>query len=142
MAATAIVSVAALWRTSARRLAGDRDFAQTLTGLAIVLKTDFAEAATAPAVRRYGTGNPGAFRMKLLILSATFTLALAACAAGPAEAKGCIKGAIVGGVAGHMANHGVLGAAGGCAVGRHMASQKQKETEIQQQQQMQQPSYR
>ena len=40
---------------------------------------------------------------------------------GTAQAKGCLKGAAVGGLAGHMAGHGVLGAAGGCAVGHHMA---------------------
>ncbi len=39
-----------------------------------------------------------------------------------AQAAGCIKGAVVGGVAGHAAGHGVLGAAGGCAVGRHVAN--------------------
>ena len=42
-----------------------------------------------------------------------------------ADAKGCIKGAIVGGVAGHYAgHHGLLGAAGGCIVGRHEAKRK------------------
>ena len=45
-----------------------------------------------------------------------------------AQAKGCIKGAIVGGVAGHMAGHGKMGAAGGCAVGHHMASKKAKDS--------------
>lgn len=70
--------------------------------------------------------------MKVLMLSAAFAIVMAAGAAGPVQAKGCIKGAIVGGVAGHMANHGALGAAGGCAVGHHMASQKQKETDQQQ----------
>lgn len=44
-----------------------------------------------------------------------------------AEAKGCIKGAIVGGVAGHVAGHGVLGAAAGCAVGRHQANKKSRQ---------------
>ena len=44
-----------------------------------------------------------------------------------AEAKGCIKGALVGGVAGHVAGHGVLGAAAGCAVGRHEANKKARE---------------
>ena len=44
-----------------------------------------------------------------------------------AEAKGCLKGAAVGGVGGHVAGgHGVLGAAAGCAVGRHMANKKAK----------------
>ena len=40
------------------------------------------------------------------------------------EAKGCIKGAIVGGIAGHYAGHGVIGAVGGCAVGRHLANEQ------------------
>ena len=45
-----------------------------------------------------------------------------------AEAKGCIKGALVGGVAGHFAgHHGFVGAAAGCAVGHHRASQQQKD---------------
>ena len=35
------------------------------------------------------------------------------------EAKGCIRGAVAGAVAGHYAgHHAVLGAMGGCAVGR------------------------
>jgi hypothetical protein len=69
--------------------------------------------------------------MKIIILSAGLALALATGGAGTAEAKGCIKGAIVGGVAGHMAHHGVLGAAGGCAVGHHMASKRQREIDQQ-----------
>ena len=45
-----------------------------------------------------------------------------------AEAKGCLKGAAVGGVAGHVAGgHGVLGAAAGCAIGRHQANKKEKQ---------------
>lgn len=45
-----------------------------------------------------------------------------------AEAKGCLKGAAVGGVAGHMAgHHGVLGAAGGCAVGHHEAAKHDRQ---------------
>jgi hypothetical protein len=68
--------------------------------------------------------------MKLLAFSTAVVLALAASTSGPAEAKGCIKGAVVGGIAGHMANHGVLGAAGGCAVGHHMASQKEKQRSL------------
>lgn len=57
-----------------------------------------------------------------------FTAACGLLAAGtlPAEAKGCIKGAVVGGVAGHMAGHGGLGAAGGCAVGHHMANKSEQ----------------
>ncbi|GJE43463.1 hypothetical protein [Methylobacterium soli] len=41
-----------------------------------------------------------------------------------AEAKGCIKGALVGGLAGH----GVLGAAAGCAVGRHEANKRDRQS--------------
>ena len=45
-----------------------------------------------------------------------------------AHAKGCIKGAVVGGVAGHYAgHHGVMGAAAGCAVGRHEAKKHEQE---------------
>jgi hypothetical protein len=48
--------------------------------------------------------------------------------AGPAPAKGCIKGAIVGGVAGHYAgHHGLVGAAAGCAIGRHTANKRARE---------------
>lgn len=61
-------------------------------------------------------------------------LAALMCAAGlmaisPAsQAKGCLKGAAVGAVTGHVAGeHGVVGAVGGCAVGRHMANKKDKE---------------
>jgi len=53
----------------------------------------------------------------------------------PADAAGCLKGAAVGGVAGHMAGHGVLGAAGGCAVGHHMASKAERTSREQQSQQ-------
>lgn len=50
-----------------------------------------------------------------------------------ANAKGCLKGAAVGGVGGHVAGgHGVLGAAAGCAVGRHMANKKDKQAAQQQ----------
>jgi uncharacterized protein YcfJ len=40
-----------------------------------------------------------------------------------------MKGAAAGGVAGHFVGngHAVLGAAGGCAVGHHMANKKAKE---------------
>ena len=59
----------------------------------------------------------------------TFGLTLAsAIAPVPAEAKGCLKGALVGGVAGHYArHHAVLGALGGCAVGHHLANEKDKQ---------------
>ena len=52
-------------------------------------------------------------------MAATIGTALAA-AGQPAPARaGCLTGALIGGVAGHMAGHGVLGAAGGCAIGHH-----------------------
>jgi outer membrane lipoprotein SlyB len=61
-------------------------------------------------------------------------IALAVCivslaTAGEANAAGCMKGAAAGGVAGHFVGngHAALGAAGGCAVGHHMASKKEKE---------------
>jgi hypothetical protein len=64
----------------------------------------------------------------------TASLALAAStmlfATGAVHAKGCIEGAAVGGVAGHVAgNHGVAGAAGGCAIGHHEASKKDKKAQ-------------
>jgi hypothetical protein len=60
-------------------------------------------------------------------LSATAALVFL-CVSGAADAKGCLKGAAVGGVGGHIAgHHGLLGAAGGCLVGRHMANKKDKE---------------
>nr|WP_255493404.1 hypothetical protein [Polaromonas sp. H6N]AWD72243.1 hypothetical protein pH6NP1_p048 [Polaromonas sp. H6N] len=61
---------------------------------------------------------------------AVWTIGTWVLAAGPqlASAKGCLKGAAVGGVGGHVAGgHGVLGAAAGCAVGRHMANKKDKQ---------------
>jgi len=52
--------------------------------------------------------------------------------AGTASAKGCIKGAVAGAVAGHMAGgHAVLGAAGGCIVGRKLANKKAAEQKAQ-----------
>lgn len=63
------------------------------------------------------------------LLAATTAVAFLTMA-GAADAKGCIKGAVVGGVGGHVAgHHGLLGAAGGCVVGRHMANKKEKEAE-------------
>jgi hypothetical protein len=45
-----------------------------------------------------------------------------------AMAKGCLAGAAVGGVAGHVAGqHGLLGAAAGCAIGRHEANKHDRE---------------
>jgi outer membrane lipoprotein SlyB len=56
-----------------------------------------------------------------------------------AEAKGCLKGAAVGGVAGHVVGgHGLLGAAAGCAIGRHRAN-KQAKQEAAQSSAVQQP---
>jgi len=54
---------------------------------------------------------------------------LAIATAGQAQAAGCLKGAAVGGVGGHFVGkgHAVVGAAGGCLVGHHMASKKAKE---------------
>jgi len=53
-----------------------------------------------------------------------------------ADAKGCIKGAIVGGIAGHYAGrHGLIGAATGCLVGRHMAKKHEQEQHQQEQNQ-------
>ena len=64
---------------------------------------------------------------KILFCTAILGLVMSSAAA---EAKGCIKGAVVGGVGGHVAgHHGLIGAAGGCVVGRHMANKKDKEAE-------------
>jgi hypothetical protein len=55
----------------------------------------------------------------------------------PAQAKGCVKGAAVGGVAGHVAgHHGLLGAAAGCAIGRHRANKAAKREEAARQDQV------
>ncbi len=44
-----------------------------------------------------------------------------------AEAKGCLKGAVVGGIAGHYAgHHGLIGAAAGCAYGRHESNKRER----------------
>ncbi|CAH2794832.1 MAG: hypothetical protein CBHOC_3058 [uncultured Caballeronia sp.] len=49
---------------------------------------------------------------------------------GVAQAKGCLEGAAVGGVAGHVAGkHGTAGAVGGCAIGHHEASKKEKKAQ-------------
>ena len=68
--------------------------------------------------------------MKLAMIAlATLALTLgSAISPAPAEAKGCLKGALVGGVAGHYAgHHAILGAIGGCLVGRHLANEKDKQ---------------
>ena len=65
--------------------------------------------------------------MKTVILAIALASSLMAISQA-AEAKGCLKGAAVGGVGGHLAGgHGLLGAAAGCAVGRHMANKKDKQ---------------
>jgi hypothetical protein len=64
--------------------------------------------------------------MKIAIGCAAIIIALAS--TGAVEAKGCIKGALVGGVAGHYAgHHGLIGAAAGCAIGRHEANKRARE---------------
>jgi hypothetical protein len=65
--------------------------------------------------------------MKMLIGCAAVLLILATATTTSAEAKGCIKGALVGGTAGHFAgHHGLIGAAAGCAFGRHEANKRAK----------------
>jgi outer membrane lipoprotein SlyB len=68
-------------------------------------------------------------RIKALMLTLA-TVAIATSA--QAEAAGCLKGAAVGAVGGHFVGkgHAVLGATGGCLVGRHMADRKAKEDAI------------
>ena len=63
--------------------------------------------------------------MKIIMICTAAALALASISS--AEAKGCLKGAAVGGAAGHYAgHHGVLGAAIGCAWGRHEANKRDR----------------
>jgi hypothetical protein len=70
--------------------------------------------------------------MRLIIAVALLGLIGAGAITAPARANGCLKGAAVGGVAGHMAgHHGVLGAAAGCAVGHHEASEKERTQQVQ-----------
>lgn len=61
---------------------------------------------------------------RMLVASAAILAAVTV--GGAADAKGCIKGALVGGVAGHVAGHGMVGAAAGCAIGRHNANKQDK----------------
>ena len=64
--------------------------------------------------------------MRSIAVAAVLGLLAFAGTTGGAEAKGCLKGAAVGGVAGHVAgHHTVLGAAAGCAIGRHEANKRQ-----------------
>ena len=63
--------------------------------------------------------------MKPLVACASILIVLAAITA--ADAKGCLKGAAVGGVAGHYSgHHGLLGAAAGCAIGRHESNKRDR----------------
>lgn len=66
--------------------------------------------------------------MKAKILAAVLAVSMVS-VAGTAQAAGCLKGAVVGGIAGHYVGkgHAVLGAIGGCAVGRHMANVKKQQ---------------
>ena len=67
--------------------------------------------------------------MKMIVVFSSVAL-LAIAAAAPAEAKGCLKGAVVGGAAGHYAgHHGLIGAAAGCLIGHHEATQREREQE-------------
>jgi hypothetical protein len=60
--------------------------------------------------------------MKTLLTCIALVISLSC---GSANAAGCLKGAAVGAVAGHVAgHHAVLGAAGGCVVGRRFAKEK------------------
>lgn len=68
-------------------------------------------------IRSFSMGKLGCMAATTLALLAVVPLA---------QAKGCLKGAAVGGVAGHVAGHGVMGAAAGCAIGRHEANKKEK----------------
>ena len=64
--------------------------------------------------------------MKAQIALVSLFAALVAVSA-PASAKGCLKGAAVGGVGGHfVGHHGLVGAAAGCAIGRHRANKADK----------------
>lgn len=66
-------------------------------------------------------------KTQVAVLSMFAALAMVAA---PAQAKGCLKGAAVGGVGGHfVGHHGVIGAAVGCAVGRHRANKKDAEAQ-------------
>ena len=63
--------------------------------------------------------------MKALFGCTVALMTLAAVAS--ADAKGCLKGAVVGGIAGHYAgHHGIIGAAAGCAYGRHEANKRER----------------
>nr|WP_236572842.1 hypothetical protein [Burkholderia sp. 8Y] len=79
--------------------------------------------------------------MKLKALTLVVA-ALAAATVGQAQAVGCLAGAAVGGVGGHYVGkgHAVLGAVGGCVVGRRIANKKAKEDAADRAQAQAQPS--
>jgi hypothetical protein len=88
-------------------------------------------AGRAARVETTAIDHSGAPMKSQLVIFSLFA-ALAAVSV-PASAKGCAKGAAVGGVAGHVAgHHGVLGAAAGCAIGRHRAHKAAKQQQQQQ----------
>ena len=67
--------------------------------------------------------------MKAQIALVSLFAALVAVSA-PASAKGCLKGAAVGGVGGHfVGHHGLVGAAAGCAIGRHRANKADRDAQ-------------
>lgn len=65
-------------------------------------------------------------KIRSTLVFAGLTLALAAA---QSQAAGCLKGAAVGSIGGNFvgSGHAMLGAAGGCLVGRHVADKKAKE---------------
>ena len=64
--------------------------------------------------------------MKTTLISLTLAVALASTTS--IASAGCAKGAVIGGIGGHVAGkHGVIGAAAGCLVGRHMEKKKERE---------------
>lgn len=78
--------------------------------------------------------------MKSGFIIASLAALVAVGSPSPADAAGCIKGALAGGVAGHYAGgHSVLGAVGGCVVGRRLASNKAARERNAQMQQQQNP---
>ncbi len=81
------------------------------------------------------------YSMKVKLAMLVLALATVSFAA-QVQAAGCLKGAVVGGVAGHYVGkgHAVLGAAGGCIVGHHMAAKKAKEDALAREHAQQAPS--
>lgn len=82
------------------------------------------------SILSFGIGH---VKLSLINSAACALLVSVASFAGTAQAAGCLKGAAVGGVAGHYAHHhAVIGAVGGCLVGRHMAKRHAQEVAAQQ----------